>query len=95
MDQITTVAADLAKELIVVCAADASGRTLYFKQFGFRGFAEWAANLPPCTIAMEGEESYLGDLMMRFNRLGVSRSELPPKLPTTRCALKALLEANS
>jgi len=53
MNQITTVAADLAKELIVVCAADASGRTLFFKQFGFRGFAEWAANLPPCTIAME------------------------------------------
>jgi len=53
MNQITTVAADLAKELIVVCAADGSGRTLFFKQFGFRGFAEWAANLPPCTIAME------------------------------------------
>jgi transposase len=53
MNQITTVAADLAKDLIVVCAADASGRTLFFKQFGFRGFASWAANLPPCTIAME------------------------------------------
>jgi transposase len=53
MNQITTAAADLAKDVIVVCAADASGRTLYFKQFGFRGFAEWAANLPPCTIAME------------------------------------------
>lgn len=53
MNQITTVAADLAKDLIVVCAADDSGRTLFFKQLGFRGFAEWAANLPPCTIAME------------------------------------------
>ena len=53
MNQITTVGADLAKELIVVCAADACGRTLFFKQFGFRGFAQWAANLPPCTIAME------------------------------------------
>jgi transposase len=53
MNQITTVAADLAKDLIVVCAADASGRTLFFKQFGFRGFASWAANLPPCTVAME------------------------------------------
>ena len=53
MNQITTVAADLAKELIVVCAADASGRTLFFKRFGFRGFAEWAANLSPCTVAME------------------------------------------
>ena len=53
MNQITTVGVDLAKELIVVCAADTSGRTLLFKQFGFRGFAEWAANLPPCLIAME------------------------------------------
>jgi transposase len=53
MNQITTVGVDLAKELIVVCAADASGRTTYFKQFGFRGFADWAANLPPCLMAME------------------------------------------
>src|SRR5215831_16515901 len=53
INQITTVAADLAKDLIVVCAADACGRTLFFKQFGFRGFASWAANLPPCTMAME------------------------------------------
>jgi transposase len=44
---------ELAKDMMVVCAADASGRTLFFKQFGFRGFASWAANLPPCTMAME------------------------------------------
>jgi transposase len=53
MNQITTVGVDLAKELIVVCAADAAGRTMCFKQFGFRAFASWAANLPPCTMAME------------------------------------------
>jgi hypothetical protein len=53
MNQITAVAAELAKDLIVVCAADACGRTLFFKQFGFRGFASGAANLPPCTMAME------------------------------------------
>lgn len=53
MNQITTVGVDLAKELIVVCAADASGHTMFFKQFGFRGFANWAANLPPCLMAME------------------------------------------
>jgi transposase len=53
MNQITTVGVDLAKDVIVVCAADASGRTLFFKPFGFRGFASWAANVPPCTIAME------------------------------------------
>jgi transposase len=53
MNQITTVGVDLAKSVIVVCAGDASGRTLFFKQFGLRGFASWAANLPPCEIAME------------------------------------------
>ena len=53
MNQITTVGADLAKEVIVVCAADASGRILFFKQFSFLGFSAWAANLPPCTIGME------------------------------------------
>jgi transposase len=53
MNEITTVGVDLAKNVIVVCAADASGRTMFFKQLGFRGFAQWAANLPPCTIAME------------------------------------------
>ncbi len=53
MNEITTVGADIAKEVIVVCAADAQGRPIYFKQFSFSGFAEWAANLPPCLIAME------------------------------------------
>jgi len=53
MNQITTVGADLAKELIVVCAADAAGHVLFFKQFSFLGFSAWAANLPPCTIGME------------------------------------------
>jgi transposase len=53
MDQITTVGVDLAKEVIVVCAADASGRALFFKQFSFLGFSAWAANLPPCTVGME------------------------------------------
>jgi transposase len=53
MNQITTVGVDLAKSVIVVCAADATGRTLLFKQLSFTGFAAWAANLPPCTIGME------------------------------------------
>ena len=53
MNEITTVGVDLAKELIVVCATDASGRVVCFKQFGFQGFAAWAANLPPCTFGME------------------------------------------
>lgn len=53
MSEITTVGVDLAKEVIVVRAGDATGRPVYFKQFSFAGFAEWAANLPPCLIGME------------------------------------------
>ena len=53
MNEITTVGVDLAKEVIVVCAADAAGRAIYFKQFSFSGFAAWTANLPPCLIGME------------------------------------------
>jgi transposase len=53
MNEITTVGVDLAKEVIVVCAADTHGRPIYFKQLSFLGFAEWAATLPPCLIGME------------------------------------------
>ncbi len=53
MNEITTVGVDLAKELIVVCAGDSSGKALFLKQFGCAGFAAWAANLPPCAIGME------------------------------------------
>lgn len=53
MNEITTVGVDLAKELIVVCAADAHGRPIYFKQLSFSGFAEWAGNLPPCQFGLE------------------------------------------
>src|SRR5690606_10714021 len=53
MSEITTVGVDLAKDVIVVCAGDAAGRTVYFRQFSFRAFAMWAANLPPCIFGME------------------------------------------
>ncbi|RPI30201.1 MAG: IS110 family transposase [Hyphomicrobiaceae bacterium] len=53
MNEITTVGVDLAKEVIVVCAGDAEGRTVFFRQFSFAGFAEWAANLPACLIGLE------------------------------------------
>ena len=53
MNQITTVGVDLAKDVIVVCAAGPSGSVTVFRQFSFRAFGEWAANLPPCTIGME------------------------------------------
>ena len=53
MNEITTVGVDLAKEVIVVCGGDGQGRAVYFKQFSFSGFAQWAANLPPCVVGME------------------------------------------
>lgn len=53
MNEITTVGVDLAKEVIAVRAAGARGEPIYFKQFSFSGFAEWAANLPPCVFGME------------------------------------------
>jgi len=53
MSQITTVGVDLAKSVIVVCAADAEGRVQFFKQLGFNAFGQWAAALPPCTFGME------------------------------------------
>jgi transposase len=53
MNEITTVGVDLAKDVIVVCAGDAQGRAMYFKQFSFAGFAEWAVKLSPCTFGLE------------------------------------------
>jgi transposase len=53
MNQITTVGVDLAKAVIVVCAADVEGRVLFFRQLSFNGFSQWAATLPPCMFGME------------------------------------------
>jgi transposase len=53
MNQITTVGVDLAKEVIVVCAADAGGNVVLRRQLSFASFAAWAANLPPCSVGME------------------------------------------
>jgi transposase len=53
MSEITTVGVDLAKEVIVVCAADAHGRVVMRKQLSFASFAAWAVNLPPCVVGME------------------------------------------
>jgi transposase len=67
MNEITTVGVDLAKEVIVMCAGDATGRPVYCKQFSFSGFGAWAANLPPCTFGLEACSSahhwarFLGD----------------------------------
>jgi hypothetical protein len=49
MNQIATVGADLAKAVIVMCAADREGRVQFYKQFSFDAFAQWAATMLPCT----------------------------------------------
>jgi transposase len=51
--EITTVGVDLSKEVIVVCGMDVRGKVVLTRQLGFAGFAQWAVNLPPCTIGME------------------------------------------
>ena len=54
MNEITTVGVDLAKEVIVVCAADARGPPDLLQTVEvFRALLQWAANLPPCVIGME------------------------------------------
>ena len=53
MDEITTVGVDLAKEVIVIAAADRTGRVVYCRQFSFKGFAEWAVRLAPCRFGLE------------------------------------------
>ena len=53
MNEITTVGVDLAKEVIAVCAADRSGRTVFTRVFRRDTFAAWAVQLPPCVFGME------------------------------------------
>jgi len=53
MNEITTVGVDLAKEVIVVCAGDRSGRPIFSRQFTFHGFAQWAARLERATFGFE------------------------------------------
>jgi transposase len=53
MTEITTVGVDLAKEVIVVCAGDRTGRPMFSRQFSFHGFAQWAAMLSKATFGME------------------------------------------
>jgi transposase len=53
MNKITTVGVDLAKEVIVVCAADAAGHVIFRKQLSFASFGLWLVNLSPCIVGME------------------------------------------
>ena len=53
MNEITTVGVDLAKEVIVVCAADGAGRIVFTRMFRRDTFAAWAVQLPPCAFGLE------------------------------------------
>jgi transposase len=53
MEQITTVAVDLAKDVIVVVGGNCAGREVMTRQLSFHGFGEWAATLSPCVFGME------------------------------------------
>lgn len=53
MNEITTVGVDLAKEVIAVCAADRSGKTVFTRVFHRDAFAVWAVQLPPCGFGLE------------------------------------------
>ena len=53
MNEITTVGVDLAKEVIAVCAADRSGKTVFTRVFRREAFAAWAVQLPPCGFGLE------------------------------------------
>ena len=53
MNEITTVGVDLAKEVIAVCAADQSGKTVFTRVFCRDAFAAWAVQLPPCGFGLE------------------------------------------
>ena len=51
--KVTTIGLDLAKDVFQVCAADASGKTLYNKQLRRSQMAEFFTKLPACLIGVE------------------------------------------
>jgi transposase len=53
MNEITTVGVDLAKEVIAVCGADRSGKSVFTRIFRREAFAAWAVQLPPCVFGLE------------------------------------------
>jgi transposase len=53
MNEITTVGVDLAKEVIAVCGADRSGKTVFTRVFRREAFATWAVQLPSCVFGLE------------------------------------------
>ena len=53
MEQLTTVGIDLAKDVIAACVLDVHGAVVERRVLRRGAFERWAAQLPPCNVAME------------------------------------------
>lgn len=53
MDKLTTIGIDLAKDVIAVCVMDQHGKVVEQRVLRRDAFERWAAQLPPCIVAME------------------------------------------
>ena len=53
MEKLTTVGIDLAKDVIAVCVLDVHGAVIERRVLRRDAFERWAAQLPPCNVAME------------------------------------------
>jgi hypothetical protein len=89
MNQIATVGVDLAKAVIVVCAADREGRTLFFEQLSFSGFAQWVRwlRLAFRSSQIQAENLFLRRQLALYMELGATPRRLDA---ATRIALTLL-----
>lgn len=53
MEKITTIGLDIAKQVLQVHGADATGRTLFNKKLRRSQVLDFFAKIPPCVVAME------------------------------------------
>lgn len=53
MEELTTVGIDLAKDVIAACVLDTHGAVVERRVLKREAFERWAAQLPPCSVAME------------------------------------------
>ena len=53
MEKLTTVGIDLAKDVIAVCVLDGHGAVIERRVLRRDAFERWAAQLSPCSVAME------------------------------------------
>lgn len=53
MEELTTVGIDLAKDVIAACVLDTHGAVVERRVPKRETFERWAAQLPPCSVAME------------------------------------------